>query len=360
MQAPCIWIGIVLILCTTLACVVPLTPDIYTDEYSPRSSDTFVESLAGQITFVDWADPRQPLYTVSLPDIAITEIGSYPRGETVYTFRDGKQKLILKMDQDTNRDGVIGEYDLYSVYLQRSGEEKARLVPLPFQVGRCTWGAENTIAACSFDSRDVLPKEDLDPYTFVVYLVNLESGELVRRLSDPSYSCWLPKLSFDGRMVAFQANIMDQSESVAASEIQIVSTQTGKLVYAIKDSMAREPVWAPDSLRLAFVTGTSVTDPNTGWPLSFDDVLCVDLNDNAYPVVNVTQTSRFLKPSYSSMASPVYIYSLIWLPDGKAIASIWRVWESDEIWIVSVDGSEWLKVYASQNEHYHNLFDWPP
>ncbi len=180
--------------------------------------------------------------------------------------RDGKWKLLLIEEKDTNGDGVIDWQDLSSLYLARTASSEMKLIDLVLPVGSCTWGVESLNVACSLGSNGV------------IYLVDLESGELLRQLSDSTKTSWSPRWSPDGNKIAFLTGTRTEN-GLETEGIWVVDVQTGELVYEIAESSVNEPVWSPSGARIAFVASlTSGEYSNTTIEGMYRDVFYIDID----------------------------------------------------------------------------------
>jgi Tol biopolymer transport system component len=188
--------ALVVLLVSIQACISP-----------SRSSGDFVASQEGQLVFEDFSSTGDVWYKMDFSGAVVkTEILDKP--EPGILSRDGEWVLFLVREQDTNNDSIVNQDDLSSLYLARAGSPERKRVDVPFPVGICTWGAECIIVACSFASGDVgVNSNNASGSNGVIYLVDLESGELLRQLSDPTKSSWLPIWSPDGSMIAFGRGI---------------------------------------------------------------------------------------------------------------------------------------------------------
>lgn len=344
------WLLVVLlVLLSTQACI-PLSPS--------QSSRDFIASLEGQLEFKDFS-VDEVWYML---DFSGTTVKKRQSNESALGLvsPDGEWRLLFIAEEDTNGDGVIDDGDHSSLYLSRvGGSEKAR-VELPFPVGTCAWGTEYMIAACSFAARDVTPNEKHPGDNSVVYVVDLESGELLERLSDPAKSSWSLTWSPDGSLIAFEVGTKNK-DRLEEEGIQVVDVQTGELVYEILESSTDEPVWSPDGNRLAFVASLESGEYSEATiERMYRDVFYVDLHEESPTPVNVTQTSRFSDiPAYLTHLGGIMVSDPIWSPDGEAIASVWRRDSSEQIWVTSVDGDEWAQLTGGYG-HRYMLIEWRP
>jgi Tol biopolymer transport system component len=272
---------------------------------------------------------------------------------------DGKWRLLFIEEEDTNGDGVVDDGDRSSLYLSRVGSSEMERVELAFPVGTCAWGTEYTIVACSFAANDVNPDKHTGDNS-VVYLVDLESGELLRRLSDPAKSSWSLTWSPDGSLIAFEVGTRNEGR-LEKEGIQVVDVRTGELVYEIVEPSADEPVWSPDSTRLAFVASLEPGEYSEATiERMYRDVFYVDLRDESLAIVNVTRTSRFSKiPACLTHLGGIMVSNPIWSPDGEAIASVWRQDSSEQIWVTSVDSDDWAQLTRGSG-HRYRLMEWQP
>lgn len=278
---------------------------------------------------------------------------------------DREWELLLIGEEDTNNDGVIDQSDRSSLYLSRVGSSEKERVDLPYPVGTCTWGVEYMVAACSFAASDVSTDENAGTGdNRVLYMVDLKSGELLRRLSDPSKSSWAPSWSPDGSMVAFEIGTINEDrleDRLEEKGIQVVDVQTGDLIYEIAEPFADEPVWSPDGTRLAFVASLG-SGEYSGATIEhmYRDVFYVDLCDESPAVINVTRTSRFSKiPAPLTHLGGIWVHQPNWSPDGSAIASVWSQDDSEQIWVTSVDGDEWAQLTKGKGHQYF-IVEWHP
>jgi hypothetical protein len=326
---------------------------------SSSSSRDFVVSLEGQLVFQDFAAGGMwQAMSFSNNGMAIEQLDKPEPG----IFSEDKEWLLLLVEEeDTNGDGVIDWRDLSSLYLARAASSEKKQVDLPFPVHTCAWGTEYMIAACSFASSDVNSSEDTDAEdNNIVYVVNLASGELLRRLSDPAKTSWDLRWSPDGSMIAFQVGTRSDGR-LQEEGIQVVDVQTGELVYEIVESSASEPTWSPDGTRIAFVASL---EPGIYSEARIEhmyrDVFYVHLGDGTSSPVNITQTSRFTEvPAPLTELGGIWVRHPLWSPDGKAIASVWSRDSSDQIWITEVDGDEWAQLTRGAGHSYY-LVEWRP
>ncbi|MCI0530024.1 MAG: hypothetical protein L0Y56_21485 [Nitrospira sp.] len=272
---------------------------------------------------------------------------------------DGAWKFLFAKEEDTNNDGAVNEEDLSILYLLHVGSSEKKQVDLPFPVEICAWGPEDMIAACSFAARDVNPSENTNiEDSGIIYLVNLETGELLRQLSDPTKSSWALEWSPDGSMLAFRVGIKTKDD-LEIKGIQVVEVQTGELIYEVTEPTASEPVWSPDSTRLAFVAMLEAGE-YSGRKVEgmYRDIFYVDLTNKTPTIVNVTKTSRFSEiPATLTHLGGVWVTDPLWSPDGKVIASVWARDRGDQIWVTSVDGEGWARL-ADGADYF--LEEWKP
>jgi hypothetical protein len=324
---------------------------------SSRGSRGFVASLEGELVFKDFS--ADDLWHVW--DFSSATVRKRPREESALgvVSPDGKWQLLFIREKDTNNDGVVDYSDLARLYLSRVGSLERRLVGLPFPVGICSWGTEYMIAACSFAASDVNPDKHTGDNS-VIYLVDLESGELLRRLSDPAQSSWSLMWSPDGSLIAFEVGTRNEGR-LEEEGIQVVNVRTGELVYEIVEPSADEPVWSPDSTRLAFVASLESGEYSEATiERMYRDVFYVDLRDESLAIVNVTRTSRFSKiPACLTHLGGIMVSNPIWSPDGEAIASVWRQDSSEQIWVTSVDSDDWAQLTRGSG-HRYLLIEWQP
>lgn len=326
---------------------------------SSRSSGDFVASLEGQLVFEDFSADH-PWYALDFSGVSV-RIKQIDKPELGVLSPDRRWRLLFVEEKDTNGDGIIDGKDLSSLYLERVGGSERRRINLPFPVGICAWGTESMIVACSFASDGVDVSGSNAPGSRrIIYLVDLESGKLLRRLSDPGRSSWLPTWSPDGSMIAFEVGTETES-GVEPTGIQVVDTQTGMLIYEIAETSASEPAWSPDSARLAFVAALEAGEYSGATVKGmYRDVFYVNRRDGFRSVINVTRTSRFSKiPAVLTHLGGIWVSNPIWSPDGRAIASVWKRDSSEHIWVISVDGDEWAQLTRGLG-HRYLLRDWRP
>lgn len=325
----------------------------------PKGSHDFVASLEGQLVFMDsrldgvWGvlDFAGDSARIKHTDESVLGVFS----------PDREWELLFIEEEDTNDDGVVDRRDRASLYLSRVGSSEKERVALPYPVGTCVWGVEYMIAACSFAASDVSPDENAGTGdNGVLYVVDLESGELLRRLSDPSKSSWSPNWSPDGSMVAFEVGAGDEGR-LEEESIQVVDVRTGELIYEIAESYADEPAWSPDGTRLAFVASLESGEYSEAtMERMYRDVFYVDLRDEYLTAANVTQTSRFSEiPAPLTELGGIWVSQPVWAPSGDVIASVWEQNSGDQIWVTSVDGNEWAQVTKGSGHQYY-LIEWQP
>jgi WD40 repeat protein len=326
---------------------------------SSRSSRDFVASLEGQLVFEDFS-AHDVWYMLDFSGATAKMRQSDESALGVFS-PDEKWQLLFIEEKDTNDDGVVDYSDLSLLYLSRVGSSEKKRVDLPFPVGTCAWGTEYMVAACSFAASDVSADENESAGdNSVVYVVDNESGELLRRLSDPAKSSWSLTWSPDGTMIAFRTGIETES-NVEPNGIQVVDTRTGELAYEIAEPSASEPVWSPDSTRLAFVASLESGEYSEAKiEHMYRDVFYVNLRDESPTVTNVTRTSRFSEiPACLTHLGGIMVSDPVWSPDGEVIASVWRQDSSEQIWVTSVDGDDWTRLTRGFG-HRYLLTEWQP
>lgn len=325
---------------------------------SLRSSSSFVASLEGQLAFtnsqlsdaliiIDFSDDKARIRHTDDPVPGILS-------------PDGEWELLL-IHKDTNDDGIIDQSDRSHLYLSEVGSSEEKRVNLPYPVGTCIWSAEYMIAICSFAASDVNSQEGAGfSDNAVLYLVDVETGELLRRLSDPTKSSWDPDLSPDGNMIAFRTSNRNERQ-LEEEGIQIVDIQTGNLIYEIVEPYVDEPTWSPDGTRLAFVASIETGEYSESTiERMYRDVFYVDLRNGLPASVNVTQTSRFSEvPAPLTELGGIWVSQPVWSPDGQAIASVWTQDNGDQIWVTSVNDDSWAQLTQGP-EHLYHLIEWRP
>lgn len=318
----------------------------------------------GQLVLEDLSSPDHELLLVdfSSTDARVEKAGKPQDG---ILSPDGKWRMFFIEEEDTNEDGVIDWEDRASVYLVSVGSTERKRVPLPFPVvGSCDWGPGDRIAACAFASSDVLQNENNSSGgNSIVYLVNLDSGKLVLRLSDPAKWSWNIRWSPDRGMVAFKTGTMRDADILDTEAIHVVDPQTGELVYAFEDreALIGDYAWSPDSTAIAFVASLAYGEYSKATIKGmYNDVFYVSLNDGSHTATNITRTSRFSQiPSSLTEKGGIAVGSPVWSPDAKSVASVWRQYNRQEIWITSVDGDGWAKVTGGP-DHQYRLIEWRP
>ena len=338
---------VLLVLLSTQACIPP-----------SRSSRDFVASLEGQLGFEDFS-ADDVWYMLDFSGTTAKKRQSDKSALGVVS-PDGEWRLLFIEEEDTNGDGVVDDGDRSLLYLSRVGSSEKKRVDLPFPVGTCAWGTEYMIAACSFAASDVTPNEKATGDNSVVYVVDLQSGELLKRLSDPSKSSWAPNWSPDGSMIAFETGTRNEGQLEEVG-IQVVDVRTGELVYEIVEPSSDDPVWSPDGTRLAFVASLESGEYSEATiERMYGDVFYVDLHEESPTPVNVTRTSRFSDiPACLTHLGGIMVSDPIWSPDGEAIASVWRRDSNEQIWVTSVDSDEWARLTGGSG-HWYLLIEWRP
>lgn len=323
-----------------------------------KNSGSFIPSLEGQLVFSDLSSSDGwSMVDFSDATAKIKQLASFT-SDTLSP--DGIWRLSSVQEEDTNGDGVVDFQDLSSLYLEHTKDMGRRKIPLLSPVGACGWGP-NMTAVCSFASNDVGNSDVSLEDTSVIYQIDLFSGELLKLLSDPTESSsWVPIVSPNREWVAFETAFKTE-EGLKPGGIRVIDIQTGRLIYAITESSAREPVWSPDSMRIAFVASLAYGEySETTIKGMYNDVFYVDLNDEAHMAVNVTRTSRFSKiPAPLTDEGGIMVGNPVWSPDGKTIASVWRQYSKQEIWTTSVDGDGWAKLVGGPDHQYY-LIEWKP
>jgi Tol biopolymer transport system component len=341
--------GVLVLLLSIPACASP-----------PRSSDGFVTSLRGKLIFVSDASTGRGWYELDFPTTtAILKERREP--ESGILSKDGQWRLLFVQEKDTNHDGTIDWRDFSSLYLARANGSEKRQVALPFPVETCAWGTEFMIVACTFSSSDVNPNESkVTGNNSVIYVVDLESGKLLRRLSDPTKTSWSLEWSPDGKMLAFQIGIEDKN-GLEPAGIQVVDTRTGEVTYEIAEPSASEPAWSPNGTKLAFVASLEPGE-YSGATIQrmYHDVFYIDMGDRVRVVKNVTRTSHFTKiPAALTELGGIWVSDPVWSPDGEAIASVWKQDGDEQIWVTSADGNRWAQLTDKAGSHY-SLVEWQP
>jgi hypothetical protein len=331
---------------------------------SRRSSRDFVTSLRGHLLFEDFTSKRSVVSSIGFSSTGIRVEQAAKPLEGILS-PDGRWRLTFIEEEDTNHDGVVDWEDRANVYLARVGSSERKRVPLPVPVvGACDWGAEGMIAVCAFALRDLGGDGDiLSGDNGVVYLVDLDSGELLTRLSNPAKSSWDIRRSPDGSMVAFKAGTLHEAGELTTEAILVVDLRSGESVYEFADPEASigDYAWSPDSTRVAF-EATLAPGEYSGTTIKgmYDDVWYVEIGDKSRAPVNVTRTSRFTEvPAPLTKQGGIMVSDPLWSPDGKAIASVWRIWDGAGIWVTSVDGDGWAEL-VGRADHWYHLVEWRP
>jgi hypothetical protein len=275
---------------------------------------------------------------------------------------DGEWRLLLVKESDTNDDGTINWQDRSSVYLAHQKSSERKRSPLAFSVGTCGWTTGHMTAACSFVVSDVVRENTKAGISnnSVIYLVNLESGELLRRLSDLTRTSWQPKCSPDGTMVAFQSGTK-MEKRMKHKRIQVVNVKNGDLIYEFADESIGDLAWSPDSTRIAFDASLQSGEYSKSIIKGmYRDIFYVDVKDGNPIVTNVTQTSRFTQvPATLTAQGGIWVFNPVWSSSGETIASVWETDRGEAIWLTSVDGDEWTKLTDGANHQYF-LIEWRP
>jgi hypothetical protein len=197
-----------------------------------QSSRDFIASLEGELVFYDVSRTNWRVLDFSGGTVRSKLIGRISQG---VVSPDGEWQLLFIEETDTNGDGVVDESDQSSVYLSRMEGAEKRRVNLPFPVYVCAWRPESMVAACSFDVRDVNPDSALETMdNRVYYLVSLESGELLQRLSDPYRTSWSLRWSPDGSMVALQVGTREGDQLIEEG-LQVIEVASGELLYEFSE-----------------------------------------------------------------------------------------------------------------------------
>jgi Tol biopolymer transport system component len=331
---------------------------VHTCVSSHRGPQDFVASLKGKLVFTD----SQINGSWSVLDFSGDSANIEHTNESTFGILspDKEWELLFIREEDTNGDGVIDSRDQSSLYLSEVGSSKKEQVDLPFPVGMCAWGTEYMIAVCSFTAMDVIPNEMQAGYNSVIYVVDLETGDLLRCLSDPAKTSWSPTWSPDGGLVAFEIGIRN-GRRLEEQGIQIVDAQSGELVHEITESSSEDPVWSPDGTKLAFIASLeSGKYSEAKVEHMYRDVFYIDLRDESFTIANVTQTSRFSEiPAPLTELGGIWVSQPVWAPSGDVIASVWEQNSGDQIWVTSVDGNEWAQVTKGSGHQYY-LIEWQP
>lgn len=326
-----------------------------------RSSSDFVASLEGRLLFTKYPDSvtwRELDFSGNRAVVKESE-----RTTSGIVSPNGKWQLNLVEDKDSNGDGVIDFKDLKAVYLSRvNGSDRVK-VPLSFPVENCVWAEKEMTAACDIMFSNIGFDDQTSTSDEVIYLVDLQSGELLQRLSDPTKVVGSLTASADGGMLAFQVGIRneeDKGDPLETLGIQVVDSETGEIIFRISDPLAREPVWSPHGHRLAFVANLEAGIYSETWMEGkYNDVFYVDLTQEVPTPVNVTKTSRFTEVlSALTELGGITVRNPVWSPDGEAIASVWLQYDTQLIWVTSVDGDGWARLEEGANQYI--LYEWRP
>lgn len=343
----CRLLSIMLVLLTTQACGVV-----------GRGSQTFIASLEGQLVFQDMS-AHETWYMLDFTGATVRKEASEALPLGVIS-PDGLWQLYFDRSEDTNDDGAIDYRDLADVYVSRVGRPGSTLVDLPFPVHTCVWGKEYPIVACSFAASDVAGGVSTALDNSVFYVVDLASGELLRRLSDPAKSSWSLAWSPDGYRVAFEIGTGSEGRLKQAG-IQVVDARTGELVYELLEASADDLVWSPDSTRLAFVATLAPGEYSDAVVARmYRDVHYLDFGEGVVTLANVTRTSRFSDiPAALTHLGGIMVSSPVWSPNGQVIASVWRRDSSEQIWVTSVEGDDCARL-TNRLERRYILVQWRP
>ena len=327
-------------------------------------SGDFIAALDGQLVFENSsADGIWHWHQIDFSGTGM-ETEQLSELEAGIFSKDKEWKLVLVKEQDTNGDGVIDWHDGSSLYLSHTDSLDKNRVNVPFPVRTCAWGTDHMTVACSFASSDVLAGEDLDRSgNSVVYLVDLESGELLRQLSDPAKTSWAFTLSPDGSKIALQVGTRTRTgriEELETEGFQIVDVQTGELIYEISEPSAGIPSWSQNSRQIAFAAALEAGEFSEATIEGmYRDVFRVNLDDESHTAVNVTRTSRFSEvPACMTELGGISVSNPVWSPDGNAIAFVWRQDGSEQIWVTSVDGDE--RAQLTRKGHQYLIVEWHP